>query len=276
MKKIFLVTAVIALIMTMLGCSVTKESITDINQKIQDRYDSFSTLKYTYTESLYENNSLKQQETRTELIKKPDKMKQIINLDANKQKQNLLGIYNGNILYSQITPDSLKIYKYINLPPEMTTYTNYFINKGSGKWMIPSAITDSTKYKVETSKVDYNGKEAIKAIVTTLMSEEAKQKQITIGNTPRESVITYWFDSNSLAILKEESYSFGTRGEVITQKGGTSSVKNVQEIESKMERIYESFYFDIDIPDSEFEIQPSDLPGVKFTTEIVDMSFKLP
>ena len=36
------------------------------------------------------------------------------------------------------------------------------------------------------------------------MSEETKQKQIAIGNTPNEPVSTYWFDEDSLAILKEE------------------------------------------------------------------------
>ena len=45
-------------------------------------------------------------------------------------------------------------------------------------------------------------------------------------------------------------------------------------IETKVERIYENFQFDINIPNSDFEINPSDYPKVEFKTEIVDAQEK--
>ncbi len=42
-----------------------------------------------------------------------------------------------------------------------------------------------------------------------------------------------------------------------------------------MERIYEGFYFDLDMPDSEFELDISDYPEIKFTEYIVDIQDKL-
>ena len=281
MKNLLLIIFTLASVVFANGCPVTGESVKEINQKIQNRYNSFSTLKYTTTEFLYENNLLIQNTQYAELIKKPDKRKQISKSETSASSRTLLGINNGNTYYYQSatdnrnTPATIYVYEYVNLPPEMTTYSGYYINKGSERWKIPMEITDETKYKVETSKVDYNGKDAIKAVVTVLMSEEAKQKQIAIGNIPKETVITYWFDSESLAILKEESHSVASRGEVATQKGGTSSIGNSQKIEVRMERIYEGFYFDIDIPDSEFEINASDYPGVKFIKEVVDLRNKL-
>lgn len=270
-----------ALIVFSSGCPVAEEPVKEINQKIQNRYNSFSTMKYTTTEVLYENNLLIQKAEFTELIKKPDKRKQIRKDEISSGTNNHWDIFNGNTLYSQstnnyrTTPPTIYVYEYINLLPEMTTYSGYYINKGSEKWKIPMAITDETKYKVETLKVNYNGIDAIKAVVTVLMSEEAKQKQIAIGNTPKESVYTYWFDSDSLAILKEEHHGIASSGEAVAQKGGNSTVRNIQVFETRAETIYEGFYFDIDIPDSEFEVNASDYPGVKFIKEVVDLRNKL-
>lgn len=238
------------------GCEITEESITNINQQIEDRYNSFSTLQYTITESHHEDGKTTQKQY-TEMFQKPDKIKQIFDEG--------LYICNQNIVYSQITPTIVNVYEYVNLPSGMTTYCNYFINKGSEKWKIPMEITDQSKYNVEASKVNFYGIDAIKAIVTKLISEEAKQKQIAIGNIPREQVVTYWFDMDTFAILKEESQSYGTQCEATEVSDSGTGCK---EIEIKVERTYKDFQFDIDIPDSEFEIDPS------IKREIVDAKEK--
>ena len=112
-------------------------------------------------------------------------------------------------------------------------------------------------------------------MVTILISEEAKQKQVAIGKTPRETILTYWFDTDSFAILKEESHSYATECEGASETiGGGSSEGDCKEIEIKVERIYEGFYFDIKILDSEFEIDSSDYPGVEYKKEIVDTKEK--
>lgn len=267
----------LALVILSSGCVVTKESVKEINQKIEDRYNSFSTLRYTITELRYEDGELTQKQEYTEItemFKKPDKIKRVFDVTSSQDSQKFLYVCDRNTAYSQISPDLMSVYQYVNLLPEMTTYCGYFINKGSDKWKIPMEITDETKYKVETSKVDYNGKDAIKAIVTVLMSEEAKQKQIAIGKTPREIVVEYWFGMDNFAILKEESHSFTTLCESSAERGGGSPEGNCREIENKVERTYEGFYFDADIPDSEFEINPSDYPGVEFKKVVVDAQEK--
>ncbi len=275
MKNLFLICLVLILVIFISGCVVTEESVKEFNQKIEDRYNSFSTLKYTITELRYEDSVMTQQQEYIEMFKKPDKIKQVFDVTAGQNSQNLLYVCNKNTAYSQITPDLMNVYEYVNLLPEMTTYCGYFINKGAEKWKIPMEITDEIKYKVETSKVDYNGKGAIKAVVTVLMNEEAKQKQIAIGKTPRETVVTYWFDIDSFAILKEESHSYTTicEGASATIDGG-SSERNCREIKIKVEIVYEGFYFDADIDDSEFEISPSDYTDVEFKKEIVDTQEK--
>ncbi|MBI2523081.1 hypothetical protein HYW19_01705 [Candidatus Woesearchaeota archaeon] len=272
-NPIILIGLTLTLVIFVSGCAVTEESVKEINQKIEDRYNSFSTLKYTITELRYEDGTMNQKQEYTEMFKKPDKIKQVFGLAYGQNSQNFY-ICNGYIAYSQITPDLMSVYEYVDLPPEMTTYCGYFINKGAEKWKVPMEITDETKYKVETSKVNYNGKDAIKAVVTILMSEEAKQKQTAIGKTPRETVVTYWFDTDNFAILKEESQSYSTQCEVSAEIGGESSQGNCIEIENKIERVYEGFYFDEDIADSEFEINPSDYPNAEFKKEIVDAQEK--
>lgn len=250
------ISLLLILMILLVGCEVTEEAVEDINQEIEDRYNSFSTLKFTITESRYEDGTLTQTQEYTEMFKKPDKIKQIVDVTTTKNAQNLLYICNRNTAYSQITPSTMNVYDYINLPSGMDTYCGYFISKGSDKWKIPMKITDKTKYNVETSMDNYNGKDAIKAIVTLLMSEEAKQKQIAIGNTPRETVVTYWFDTESFAILKEVSDSYATECAGSADIAGGGSKGSCREIEIRVERVYEEFYFDIDIPDFEFEIDP--------------------
>jgi len=274
MKYLILIGLTLTLVIFVSGCAVTEESVKEINQKIEDRYNSFSTLKYTITELRYEDGTMNQKQEYTEMFKKPDKIKQVFGVASGQNSQNFY-ICNKDTAYSQITPDLMSVYEYVNLPPEMTTYCGYFINKGAEKWKVPMEITDGTKYKVETSKVDYDGKDAIKAVVTILMSEEAKQKQTAIGKTPRETVVTYWFDTNNFAILKEESYSYTAECEVASATiGGGSSKGDCKEIGIKVERVYGGFYFDVEIPDSEFEINPSDYLGVEFKKEIVDAQEK--
>lgn len=253
---LFFLIPLLILLMGIQGCELTEESITNINQKIEDRYNSFSTLQYTITESHYEEGKTTQKQY-TEMFKKPDKIKQIFDEG--------LYICNQNIAYSQIKPTIINVYEYINLPSGMSSYCNYFINKGAEKWKIPREITDQSKYNVKTSKVDFYGKDAIKAIVTKLISEEAKQKQIAIGNIPREQVVTYWFDMDTFAILKEEGISYGTQCEATEVSDSGTDCK---EIETRVERTYKDFQFDIDIPNFEFEIDPS------IKREIVDASEK--
>lgn len=287
MKHMILMAFAVATLMLYNGCALTSESVTEINQRIENRYNSFSTAEYRLTESLYENDVLTQKVERTELIKKPDKRKQVTKCETGSRLEDTLWICNGNtysqishyqILPTTILPTIANIYEYVNLPPGMTSYCGYFIDKGVERWEIPMEITDKSKYKVETSQVSYNGTNAIKAVVTVFMSEEAKQKQLAIGNTPRETIITYWFDSGKLTILKEESHSFGRIGEVgpvsVTGNSRQSTVRNEREIEVKTETIYEWFHFDVDIPDSEFEISPLDYPGVEFKRSIVDVQEK--
>jgi outer membrane lipoprotein-sorting protein len=269
------------------GCAITPESVSEINQRIEDRYNSFSSAEYKLTELFYENGALTQKLEYTELIKKPDKRKQVYEMEAGGRLEDTLTICNGNtcsgITHSQILPATIlptiaNIYEYVNLPPGMTSYCGYYIDKGIERWKIPMEITDETKYKVESSQVSYNGANAIKADVTVLMSEEAKQKQLAIGKTPRETVITYWFDSDNLTILKEESHSFFTRGVADPVSiGGTyekGNTENQMEIELRAETTYEWFHFDLDIPDSEFEVNPLDYPSVEFTKTVVDTQEK--
>lgn len=279
MKRLILIGFSLALFICASGCALTRESVTEINQKIENRYNSFSDAKYNMKVSTYENGVLIQQVESTALIKKPDKMRSVTKTSITKYETggplgSSLYVCNGNTAYSQTSPNIMNVYEYVNLPPGMTSYCSWAIDKGIENWKIPMEITDKSKYKVETSKVSYNGKNAIKAIVTVLMSEEAKQKQLAIGNTPRETVVTYWFDSDTLAILKEESHSFGTISEVSTAIGGQSTTQNEREIERKTEIIYEGFYFDTDIADSEFEVNPQDYPGVEFRREVVDTQEK--
>lgn len=268
MKKIFFA---LILMIFVNGCAVTEEIVTDINQQIEDRYNSFSTLKYDITESRYENGALTQTLKRTEMLKKPDKIIQFYSVDGNRDS---LFVCNENTVLSQITLDLINVYEYVNLLPEMTTYCGYFIEQGLERWKIPLKITDTTKYDAKTSIVEYNGNDAIKAVVTVLMEDLAKQKQIAIGNTPRETVITYWFDIDSFAILKEEYQSYSTECESSASITGGSSQENCVEIENKVERIYEGFYFDEEIADSEFEIDYSDYVSTVFEKEIVDVQGK--
>ena len=249
------------------GCEITEESITNINQQIEDRYNSFSTLKYTVVEVQYEDNIKTYEEETTTIIKKSNKLKSISGINfANIPLPygGILDICNDNIYFSRLGSNLIKKYEYINLPPEMSSYCNWAINdKLEKKFKVPMEITDQSKYDVETSIVEYNGKNVVKAVVIRLMSEEAKQKQIAIGNTPKEQVVTYWFNMNTFAILKEESNSFGTECKAI-EVSGSSSETDCKEIERRVERTYENFQFDINIPDSEFEIDPS------IRSEIID------
>jgi|SRR3989338_1648889 len=99
--------------------------------------------------------------------------------------------------------------------------------------------------------------------------------EIAIGKIPKETVVIYWFDTDSFAILKEKVHSYITECEEASETiGGESSQGNCKEIENKVERVYEGFYFDEDIADSEFEIDSSDYPGVEFKKEIVDTQEK--
>ena len=283
MKHVILMVFALASIVFYNGCAITSESVIKINQRIENRYNSFSSAEYKLTESLYENGALIQKVEYTESIKKPDKRKQVTKCEAGSRLEDSLSICNGNtssqITYSQISPTTIlptiaNVYEYVNLPPGMTSYCGYYIDKGVERWKIPMEITDKAKYKVETSQVSYNGANAIKAVVTVLMSEEAKQKQLAIGNTPRETVVTYWFDSDNLTILKEESHGFYTIGEVYGEIGGQQTTKNQKEIEAKAETVYEWFHFDVDIPDSEFEVNSLDYPGVEFKKIVVDTQEK--
>ena len=263
------------LLLVNVGCSVTTDSITDINQRIENRYKSFSTAKYRYTEYHYQDGVLQDKTTYVESIKRPDKMIQSITRNYGRSR-NITSIWNVNTLYSQITPSLVEVYEYTNLPQEMTSYCEYCINNNLDKWQIPMEIADQTKYKVETSEESFDGKNAIKAVVTRLMSEEAKQKYLNDGKTPPpETVVTYWFDRDTLAILKEESHGIGTMGQVSVTKGEPTTMFNEISYETKFERIYEDFQFDIDIPDADFEMDPAYYPGVEFKRTTVDLQDKL-
>jgi len=257
------------------GCSATTESITDINRKIENRYNSFTTARYRYTEYHYQDGILQNKTTYFESIKRPDKMRQSISRSYGRVG-NVSSVCNGNTLYSLVIPYSAEVIDYVNLPPGMTSYCGYFIEKNLDKWQIPMEIADRTKYKVETSEGSYDGKNAIKAVVTVLMSEEAKQKYLADGKTPpAEKVVIYWFDKDSLTILKEETHGFSTISQIAATKGGPTTVLSEITYETNFERIYGDFQFDIDIPDSEFEINPADYPGVEFKRTTVDLQDKM-
>ena len=167
----------------------------------------------------------------------------------------------------------------IALVSALVVMANIFANKivQFGSFTVPAGvITFSMIFFITDLISERWGKiEARKAVWAGLMSEEAKQKQIAIEKTPRETIITYWFDTDSFAILKEESYSYATEcGGSSATIGGGSSEGDCREIEIKVERTYEGFYFDVSIPDSEFEINPSDYLGIEFKKEIVDTQEK--
>jgi len=252
------------------GCVVSEESVKTINQKIAARYSSFSTLKYSVTGSLYENGALVQKTRSIDLFKKPDKVKQyradfIVNLnaDAVKKPEEATYVCNKNTSFALRGKGSVEVYEYVNIPPEVTTYCNYaFFVKGEEVWEIPTEITDATKYRVETSKETYNGKNAVKAVVTVLLTEEEKKKQLAIGKAPRESVNIYWFDAGSFAILKEEFHSIGTACDL---PPGSEELA-CRDVEIRSESVYESFEFDAAIPDSEFEIALSNYAEVRRET----------
>lgn len=256
LKKITSVGAMLLSLVTLSGCSLSPESIKEVDEKIQERFNSFSTLKYTILENQYQNGILSQTSEYTEMFKKPDKIKQIIHVTFAPALQNFLYICNHNAAYSE-SEGGVSAYEYTNLPPDISSFCGYFIYKNAEHWKIPMELADETKYRVETSKVDYNGTEAIKAVVTTLLSEEEKQKQIEAGNAPRESTITYWFDAGNFAILKEERHSYSIE----------CTEGNCQEMENRSEMVYKEFTFDADIPDAEFIIDAE--------KQIVDIQNKL-
>ncbi len=163
MKYVTLTVFALASIMLFIGCAVTPESVSDINQRIEDRYNSFSSAEYKLTELLYENGELTQRLEYTELIKKPNKRKQVYKVETNGELEDTLTICNGNTAYGirrfQKLPDTTLptiayIYEYINLPPEMTTFCGYYIEKGVERWKIPAEITDKTKIPREFLSVD--------------------------------------------------------------------------------------------------------------------------
>lgn len=233
------------------------------------------------TEITYKNGVLTDTTNSTVIVKKPDRIKSIISSQSDELLYTRISISNGNTLFSWGTydmamPKLIKVIEYVNLLPEMTTYTGYFIERGGEKWKIPMEITDKTKYRVDTTKVIYKGRKAIKAVVTNLvtMSGEELQKQITVGNIPKETVKIFWFDADSLGIIREEYQDNVTFTEVATSIGGKETVGNTIKVEYKVEREYSEFLFDTEIPDSEFEFDPADYPGVEIKREIVDTQDK--
>jgi outer membrane lipoprotein-sorting protein len=75
MRNVVLMVISLTLLMIGNACTPVRESIIDINQKIEDRYKSFTTAKYKLTESCYTDGVLTQMTEYTEWIKKPDKMR---------------------------------------------------------------------------------------------------------------------------------------------------------------------------------------------------------
>ena len=122
----------------------------------------------------------------------------------------------------------------IALVSALVVMANIFANKivQFGSFTVPAGvITFSMIFFITDLISERWGKiEARKAVWAGLMSEEAKQKQIAIEKTPRETIITYWFDTDSFAILKEESHSYATECEEASATiGGESSEGDCRE-----------------------------------------------
>ncbi len=263
-KHIFL--AVLFSVIIISGCVASEESINEANKKIQDRYNSFSTIKYTINEKQYENGNIVQEREYSEMFKRPDKRKQVFG-DVLEGAADFY-ICNGNTAY-QRRGNTIYQWDYVNLPPGMASYCGYFVEKSAGAWVIPSELADTSKYDIEISMTDYNGKEAIKAVVREKegLSELAKAKQRALGREPEEDedkyTNTYWFDIDNFVILKQEITGKAVRGtsEVAGQTPENAGIKSNEKssaVEVRTERIYTEFSFDTPIDDSDFEVTPAD------------------
>jgi hypothetical protein len=210
---------------------------------------------------------------------------------------NKINISNKNTTYDLSLPDSIRINEYVNLPPDMSAYSDQRFQQGIPVWQLPSDLDNEARYKVTMANELYEGKEALKITAVMLLDDRAKQKQIAIGNTPREPVKVIWFDMESLTILKEIYYGYYFSGPsstttVVTVIPGATPLKtplvspsarpaasdppeSMQQIETRNETVYQDYSFDFEIPDSEFEIDPQDYPGARITRTEVDLQEKL-
>jgi|WetSurMetagenome_2_1015567.scaffolds.fasta_scaffold1549131_2 hypothetical protein len=55
-------------------------------------------------------------------------------------KGNSLSVCVGNTLYSRISPNSINVYEYVNLPPELTSYCGYYSFEKKGLVVAPPQI----------------------------------------------------------------------------------------------------------------------------------------
>lgn len=285
MKSYIWVGLVLITIVFMGACDVTEEDISKVNEQIEERYNSFSTLQYTVTVKSYENGDLVQTREYTETFKRPNKIKQMHDVSVTRDYQesdSTFYICNANRAYSQIG-NIMGVYDYVNLPSGMSSYCGYFIEYGLKKWQIPMRITDTSKYDVEISMEEGS----IKAVVTVLMGEEARRKQEAIGREPKETVVTYWFDTETFGILMEEWVSESLRcgsgsiddestKEIGENGGGSGSLdlSDCEEVENKMVKTYDGFEFDLIVLDEEFEVNQEDYPELDFMFEEVDAGEK--
>ncbi|MFH1592188.1 MAG: hypothetical protein ABIB47_02360 [Candidatus Woesearchaeota archaeon] len=144
--------------------------------------------------------------------------------------------------------------RYTNLPPEIKSYCSWAIDNGLRKFLIPSDLADTSKYKASAVKGKINGRNAVivKVEVLDVISEETKDKLEKGGLAyyQREpSVYKVYVDAEDYSIIKEEGY---------------------EDRKLIFERDYSKFEFNPEINEEEFEVD-----GSKITSkELVDLSEK--
>lgn len=144
--------------------------------------------------------------------------------------------------------------RYTNLPAEVESYCSWAIDNGLRRFLIPSDLADTSKYKASAVKGKINGRDAIilKVEVLDIVSEETKDKLEKDGLTYYQKeplVYKIYVDAEDYSIIKEEGYE------------GNKLV---------VEREYSKFEFNPEISQIDFEID-----WTKVTSkELVDLSEK--
>lgn len=255
------------------GCTVTKASVRETNEKIQAKYSSADSFMYTIDETTNIDGKFVSSQKYTEIIKKPDKTRTVLVSKVEPPPtaySQFSGIQivtsvvcNGNTSYNTITPTLTRVWSYVGWPTGEASFCGEQIALERGKWAIPMEINDTRKYEVTISEeMDYGGEEGVRAIKAVV--KMLKQPEVSL---------TYWFLPEDFAILKEEINANGTVctpplvNELGEEVGNSSKCKNGR---ITITRIYSGFGFNISAPDSVFIVNPADFPRVTFENATVN------
>jgi len=145
-------------------------------------------------------------------------------------------------------------YRYTNLPVEIKSYCSWAIDNGLHKFLIPSDLSDTSKYKTNAIKGKINGKTAIiiRIEILDVVAEETKDKLKKDGLTyyPKEPLMyKIYVDANDYSIIKEEGY---------------------ENNKLLFERKYNKFEFNPEISDEEFKVDENRITS----KELVDLTEK--